>query len=127
MKLIQLQYVFRKRKITDDEEAVLAQVFGFFPLPENVTLDDYNHVDVKEFFRTRGTDYSLELYVTQIKDQCVLTLSYGLNCCKDAFTLNARRCIDNLRKVLTGRKLRERLLNFTSTKLLLSGRPTLSM
>ena len=33
--------------------------------------------------------------------------------------------IDNLGKVLTGRKLRERLRNFTQTKLLLRGWPIL--
>jgi len=39
----------------------LAHVFAQYPLPENVSLDDYDHVNVKEFFETKGTDYSLEL------------------------------------------------------------------
>ena len=61
-----LLYVCRKSKITEHEQAVLARIFAFFPLPENVTLGDYDHVDVKEFFRTKGTDYRRQLYVFQI-------------------------------------------------------------
>jgi len=54
--------IFRKSKISNQEEELLTRVFGYvLPLPTNISLDDYDHVNVKEFFREKGTDYPLNL------------------------------------------------------------------
>ena len=46
--------------MTWKEEAVLSYVFGFnSSLPDNVSLDDFDDINVKEFFKDKGTTYNL--------------------------------------------------------------------
>ena len=54
-------FFFRKSKLTATEQAIVSHIYAFIPLPENISLVDYDHVDLKQFFKEKGTDYKREL------------------------------------------------------------------